>query len=129
MEYFRSDVKSGLFILIAFFCFIFGIFMIGGVLEKFKSSRKITLYFENSQQVDEGTDVLYRGKKVGQVSGVSFAQDGIGVDIICDVDPRTKLYKGTKARIGDKSALGGKLIELHPAAADFRAEIRAWMQK
>lgn len=123
MEYFRNDAKSGLFIVVGGLLLIFAIFKVGGVLDSFKARRIVTLNFENSQQVDSGTNVLYRGKKIGRVEDVIFSETS-GVDIKCAIDPNTQLFKGTKARIGDKSALGGKIIELFPPAKTAGVEMQ-----
>ena len=114
MEVFRDDVKSGLFILAALLIFLFGIFQVGGLLEAMQPGREIALGFENSMRVTPGTEVLYRGKKIGRVDTIDFDAEGPGVKILCTIDPDTLIYSGTLAKIDDKSALGGKVIELYP---------------
>ena len=114
MEVFRSDVKTGLFILTAVVLFLFGIFKVGGLIDGWKSSNELIINTENAEQVTPGTEVLFRGKKVGQVKEVRFSRDGDSIDIFCRILPEITIYQGTQARIDDKSALGGKVIDLLP---------------
>ncbi len=118
MEVFRHDVKTGLFLLIALGLFCFGVFEAGGFLERLRPGRQITIVVENALRVTPGVEVVYLGKKVGAVSAIDFSEQGDKVHIICSVDPEMKIFSGTMARIEDKSALGGKLIELYPPQTD-----------
>ena len=114
METYRNDVRSGVFILVALLVFLFGLFQVGGVTERFKSGRELILLSDNSRQVTEGVDILLLGNKVGKVRAVGFTEDGGAVRILCRIDNGVPLFRGTTARIEDKSALGGKIIELLP---------------
>jgi len=114
MEVFRNDVKSGLFILLGSAIFLFALFKVGGVMDSWKEQATITLDFLDAQQVTPGTEVFYRGMKVGSVSSVGLTKDVKRIHMLCKLDPETHLFVGTTARVSDKSLLGGKLIELLP---------------
>jgi len=114
MEVYRQDVKTGAFILIALLLFCYGVFEAGGILERLSPGRQITLSFENALRVTPGTEVVYRGKKIGSVSEIILVDGGESIEIVCSVDPEVNLYAEMQARIEDKSALGGKLIEIYP---------------
>lgn len=114
MNVFRNDVKVGIFILAAIILFLFGLFQVGGIMERFKPGRSLVLEFSNAQRVQPGTEIIYRGKKIGTVKDVAFDEKGFGVLVECSVMPEAVLFSGTQARTEDKSALGGKLIELYP---------------
>lgn len=116
----KNDAKVGLFILIALVLFIYGLFQAGGLMEHFRSGTPLVLQFENSQQVTPGTAILLLGKKVGRVNQVDILENLKGVEIQCSLEPNTPLFKGMTARIEDKSALGGKIIELVPPKDDRR---------
>ncbi len=114
MEVFRDDVKSGLFILLAAALFLFALFKIGGVMDSWKEQSVVTLEFEDAQQVTPGTEVFYRGMKIGTVSSVGLTAENDRIHMLCNLNPETSLFQGTTARVSDKSLLGGKLIELLP---------------
>lgn len=123
MEVFRNDAKAGVFIILAFLAFLIAVFKIGGGLERLRPGTRITLAFENVQQLDTGSDVFYRGKEIGKVSAVRFSPEGDRVLVVCNIEPGTRLLEGTGAKIVAKSALGGKLVELIPPAAIYGSEM------
>jgi len=114
MEVFRSDVKVGIFITLASALFLVAVFKAGGILERFEKTRRVTIVFSNAQQVDAGTEVLFRGIKVGRVDRILLGPEGHRVFVITEIDPKYALYSGTRAKILAKSFLGGKVIELLP---------------
>ncbi|MDJ0841840.1 MAG: MlaD family protein [Acidobacteriota bacterium] len=114
MEVFRPDVKAGVFILIGGALFIWALFKVGGVLATFQDQRELVMDFANAQQVREGTEIFQRGMKIGSVTRVGLGPGGDRIQIVAEVNPRAKLVRGTKARIDNKSLLGGKMIELIP---------------
>lgn len=112
MQVFRNDVKTGLFILLAMVAFIYAIFRVGDLFDGFGEQREIQMIFTDALQVNEGTEVFYRGMKIGKVTSVGMNAEGEAVLVTARIDPESKLFQGTIARIDDKSMLGGKMIQL-----------------
>lgn len=123
MDVFRPDVKAGLFISLAVIIFLVVLFRVGGWLERLHPSQIIQTQFHHSQGVKPGDEVQYLGKKVGRVESVEFSQDARSVLVVCAVDPQLSLLLGTRARINDKSMLGGKLVELIPPENPDQAKV------
>lgn len=114
MEIFRSDVKSGMFIMLALVIFLVAVFEVGDLWERFHPGTELTLHFAHAEQVSQGTAVFLLGRKVGRVKAIEFSSQGTGVNVIASVDANLPLWQGTRAQITDKSLLGGKIIALIP---------------
>lgn len=117
MQVFREDVKAGLFIVIALLTFTFAVLKVGGMLDQLRPGRDVIMNFENTNGLVEGNPIQYRGKKIGTVQEIRFADLGQSIDVVASIDPDLVLYEGTVARIADKSVLGGKLVTLVPPDA------------
>jgi len=114
MEIFRPDVKAGLFILVGGVLFLYALFRVGDLLDAFEDRRALEMRFTNAKQLGLGTEIYYRGMKIGKVTGIGVDEDGMHIRVIGEIEPETRLFAGTLARIDDKSLLGGKIIELIP---------------
>lgn len=90
----------------------------------------ITITFHDSHGISAGnTDIVYRGMKVGKVTGVTLAKDGVTVKVHARVDDFASRFltkgtlfwlRGAKPNLGNLSTLGailsGPTIVMHPGA-------------
>jgi paraquat-inducible protein B len=98
-----------------------------------RGGEDITISFDNVHGIKEGgnTSIVYRGFKVGKVSGVKLAEDGGSVEVSAHVEDNVKKYltsgtlfwlRGAKPSLSDLSSLGsvlsGPTIVMNPGPGD-----------
>jgi phospholipid/cholesterol/gamma-HCH transport system substrate-binding protein len=71
--------------------------------------------FAQSGGIFVGSEVTYRGVKVGRVSGLELEKDGVLVE--AQLDRGTKVPKDTKAVVENRSAVGEQYLDLQPRTA------------
>src|SRR5215475_12376206 len=75
MEYFRPDVKVGVFIFIVLVLLIAGAITIGGVGDWFAASKHYTVLLSNANLLRRRAKVSYAGSPVGEVTAVIIHTD------------------------------------------------------
>ena len=70
MEYFRTDVKVGGFILLALVLLVLAAIMVGDIGSWFAKKQQYTVLFRDAGLVPEGAQVSYAGYPVGQVTAI-----------------------------------------------------------
>lgn len=98
-----------------------------------RGGEDITITFENVHGMKESgnTSIVYRGFKVGKVTGIKLAEDGSSVEVSAHVDDVVKKYltsgtqfwlRGAKPSLSDLSSLGsvlsGPTIVMDPGSGD-----------
>lgn len=107
-----KETKIGLLAIVALAILYAGISYLKG-LNLFKKKNTYYAYFENVNNVNEASPVLIDGYKVGIVTKINFDYDkGHGAYLVCDLDPKVKLMKGTRVSIS-QTALSGAEIYLN----------------
>ncbi|WP_404380988.1 MCE family protein [Knoellia locipacati] len=72
--------------------------------------------FAQSGGIFVGSEVTYRGVKVGRVSGLELEKDGVLVE--AQLDRGTEVPKDTRAVVENRSAVGEQYLDLQPRTAD-----------
>jgi phospholipid/cholesterol/gamma-HCH transport system substrate-binding protein len=75
MEYFRTDVKVGGFILVALVLLVFAAITVGDLGNWFATKNHYTVLFQDASLVPEGARVSYAGYAVGQVTAIAMRTD------------------------------------------------------
>lgn len=76
----------------------------------------ITASFAQSGGIFVGSEVTYRGVKVGRVSGLELEQDGVLVE--AQLDRGAEVPQDTRAVVENRSAVGEQYLDLQPRSAD-----------
>src|SRR4029453_1122197 len=70
MEYFRPDVKVGIFIFVVLALLVAGAITIGGVADWFAATQEYTVLLPNANLLRRRAKVSYAGSPVGEVTAV-----------------------------------------------------------
>ncbi|MCB9046589.1 MAG: MCE family protein [Chitinophagales bacterium] len=73
-------------------------------------------YYEHVNGLQRSNPVLINGVRVGEVSDIVIEGPDKKVAVTMSINKKTKIPKGTIARLASTGLLGGKLIELDPGA-------------
>ncbi|PRY57507.1 phospholipid/cholesterol/gamma-HCH transport system substrate-binding protein [Knoellia remsis] len=73
---------------------------------------RIKASFAQSGGIFVGSEVTYRGVKVGRVTGLELEKDGVLVEAL--LDRGTKVPKDTRAVVENRSAVGEQYLDLQP---------------
>lgn len=120
MNYFRSEIKVGIFVTVAASLLVSLILMVGNT-SLFKKTKTYQLYFGFTNGLEVNSPVHYVGVPVGKVTGLQVLGDEdiqlhknqkVRVDITIGED--VVLQERTKATIGTLGLMGEKYIELIP---------------
>src|SRR6266568_1699336 len=77
MEYFRPDVKVGVFIFVVLVLLVAGAITIGGVGDWFVATQQYTVLLPNANLLRRRAKVSYAGSPVGEVTAVTVHMDEI----------------------------------------------------
>ena len=77
---------------------------------------EIKASFAQSGGIFVGSEVTYRGVKVGRVSGLELEKDGVLV--VAQLDRGAEVPKDTRAVVENRSAVGEQYLDLQPRTAD-----------
>ena len=77
---------------------------------------RIKASFAQSGGIFVGSEVTYRGVKVGRVSGLELEKDGVLV--VAQLDRGAEVPKDTRAVVENRSAVGEQYLDLQPRSAD-----------
>lgn len=75
----------------------------------------ITASFAQSGGIFVGSEVTYRGVKVGRVSGLELEKDGVLVE--AQLDRGAEVPRDTRAVVENRSAVGEQYLDLQPRSA------------
>ncbi len=119
MQVFRSDVRVGLLVLIAFFLFVVGIFVVGDVRSLWDKKKTLTILFPYADGITAGSPVWYAGFEVGGVKNIRIAS-GVAdrIAITVKISPEAKVKEDSRAEIRSLGMMGSKYIEISPGSSD-----------
>ncbi len=105
----RSELFIGISITLATVIVIFGmLFLERAAL--FTQGLQINMVVENAQGIGKGSEVQYRGVKVGTVTGVEVKPEQVVVEL--QIEDVTEIPADSKFHIGRMDLLGGKAVRI-----------------
>jgi phospholipid/cholesterol/gamma-HCH transport system substrate-binding protein len=119
MEIFRSEIKVGLLILIAFSLFVAGIFIVSDVRSLWDKKKTLTILFQYADGITKGAPVWYAGFEVGGVKDIRLAT-GVAdrIAITVRISPDAQVRKDSRAEIRSLGMMGAKYVEISPGSPD-----------
>ena len=122
MEYFRPDVKVGLFIFVVLVLLIAGAITIGGVGEWFAATQQYTVLLPNANLLRRRTKVSYAGSPVGEVTAVMVhsntawkqAHPGYPVAVTIVVRDEVALRADARVELRTDGFIGERYLDIVP---------------
>ncbi len=119
MEYRRSEIRAGIFLLLSFAVFVVMVFAVSDIKSIFKKKKEIRVLFAFSEGVEKNAPVRYSGLKIGKVEGVRIAPEHHDqVEVTLSVYGDVVVRQDTKAAIKTLGLVGGKYVELSTGSFD-----------
>jgi phospholipid/cholesterol/gamma-HCH transport system substrate-binding protein len=113
MEYKRSEIGTGIFLLASFIIFAVMIFAVSDIKSLFKKKKEIKVLFQYSDGIEKNAQVRLSGIKVGDVADVRIAPEyGDMVELTLSIYSDTIIREDTKAAVKTLGLVGGKYVEL-----------------
>jgi phospholipid/cholesterol/gamma-HCH transport system substrate-binding protein len=113
MEYRRTEIRAGVFLLISFTILAVIVFTVSDIQNLFKQSEDVRVLFLYSDGIEKNAPVRFAGIRVGKVTSVRVATElGDKVELTLSVFKDTVIKEDTKAAIRTLGLVGGKYVEL-----------------
>ncbi len=119
MEVFRSEIRSGVLILVSAVILVVGIFLISDMGSLWEDKREVVVLFRYADGISKGSPVWYAGMEVGEVSKVAMApgrEDRIALSL--RLDPQIRVRKDSRAYIRSLGMMGAKYVEISPGSPE-----------
>ena len=107
----RKEVKIGIYAVVILLCAWAGIRFLSG-LDIFGRTHTYTAHYESVNGLQDAAQVVIRGVKVGQVTGVKINKENGGVDVTLSVSSDFEIPNDSKAVMFSAGLMGGKAIEI-----------------
>jgi phospholipid/cholesterol/gamma-HCH transport system substrate-binding protein len=121
MEYRRSEIRAGVFLLLSFTILVVMVFAVSDVQSLFKKKKEVKVLFAFSDGIEKNAPVRYSGMKIGKVERVRVAPEyGDRVEVTLSVYRDTVIKQDTKAAIKTLGLVGGKYVELSNGTAQAK---------
>lgn len=117
MEVFRSEIRSGVLILVSAVILAVGIFLITDIRTLWEEKRELVVLFRYADGISKGSPVWYAGMEVGEVTKVAMApgkEDRIALSL--RLDPQVRVRKDSRAYIRSLGMMGAKYVEISPGS-------------
>ena len=113
MEYRRSEVGAGIFILVSFIILALMIFAVSDIQSLFKKKKEIKVLFQYSDGIEKNAPVRYSGIKIGKVTNIRMAPEfGDKVELTLSIYHDAIIKEDTRAAIKTQGLVGDKYVEL-----------------
>jgi len=130
MEYRRTEIRAGIFLLISFVIVVVMIFAVSDIQSLFKKKKELKVLFTVSDGIEKNAPVRYSGMKIGKVESVRVAPEhGDKIELVLSVYRDTVLKEDTKAAVKTLGLVGGKYVELSGGTPEARTLGEAAMIK
>src|SRR5215472_16472109 len=122
MEYFRPDVKVGVFIFVVLVLLIAGAITIGGMGEWFAATQQYTILLPNANLLRRRVKVSYAGSPVGEVTAVMVhtntawkqAYPGYPVAVTIAVRDKIALRADARVELRTDGFIGDRYLDIVP---------------
>jgi phospholipid/cholesterol/gamma-HCH transport system substrate-binding protein len=115
MEYTRTEIRTGLLIVLAAALAALVIFIVGDFRNLFTSKMRVEAIFDASSGLKPYAGVRYAGVEVGEVRAIRLTRDNpprVSLDIVVRRD--AGIQKGSEATIKTLGFLGERYVEIDP---------------
>src|SRR6185295_11652519 len=107
-----SELRSGVFVVLAMVALTILIFSVGNFRARFKSSSRYVTYVNNAKFLKTHDPVTYGGFKVGEIKNLEVAPDHHGmVKISLDLDEDIPVKEDSVITVKQDGILGPKYLE------------------
>ena len=121
MEVFRSEVRSGILILVSAVILAVGIFLISDIRTLWEHKRQVVVLFRYADGISKGSPVWYAGMEVGEVTKVAMAPDREDrIALTLSLEPQVRVRKDSRAYIRSLGMMGAKYVEVSPGSPEAR---------
>lgn len=110
----RTELIVGTFLLS-------GLVLLGGLIiqfgrfgDKFNKNYQLTVIFDDTSGLIQGSEVRMGGAKIGKVSEKPRLNEAVRVEVVLSIDERIKIPSNSNIQIASASVLGDKLIVITP---------------
>lgn len=122
MEYRRSEIRAGVFLLISFVVLAVMVFAVSDIQSLFKNKKEVIALFLFSDGIEKNAQVRLSGIKIGKVVDVRvLPEQADKVALTLSVFSDIVLKQDTKAAIKSLGLVGGKYVELTGGSPQSRA--------
>jgi phospholipid/cholesterol/gamma-HCH transport system substrate-binding protein len=98
MEYRRTEIRAGIFLLLSFVILVVMVFAVSDVQSLFRKKKEVKVLFSFSDGIEKNAPVRYSGMKVGKVENVRVATEhGDNIEVLLRVYDDTIIRKDTRA--------------------------------
>jgi phospholipid/cholesterol/gamma-HCH transport system substrate-binding protein len=124
MEYFRPDVKVGVFICVALVLLVIAAFTIGGVGDWFAPTQQYTVLLRNANLLRRRAKVSYAGSSVGEVTAIKVHSNaawekdypGYPVAVTIVVHEEMALRKDVRVELRTDGFIGERYLDIVPGS-------------
>jgi phospholipid/cholesterol/gamma-HCH transport system substrate-binding protein len=121
MEYRRSEIRAGVFLLLSFVILVVMVFAVSDIQSLFRKKKEVRVLFAYSDGIEKNAPVRYSGMKIGKVENVRVAPEHDDrVEVTLSVYRDTIIKQDTKAAIKTLGLVGGKYVELSSGSPEAR---------
>ena len=115
-EYLKSEIKSGVMIVISILILLILLFFVGG-LNFFKKEFHYKVYFNSIAQLEEGAPVTFAGHKMGHIDSITITPEkGKQVEIVINFPANVKVKEDSVAEIIATGVIGLKCLAITPGS-------------
>jgi len=113
MEYRRTEIRAGIFLLFSFVILVVMVFAVSDIQSLFKKKKEVQVLFSFSDGIEKNAPVRYAGMKIGKVQEVRVAPEYKDeIELTLSIYQDMVIKKDTKAAIKSLGLVGGKYVEL-----------------
>jgi len=119
MQVFRSEIKVGLLILVAFMLLSAGIFITSDIRTLWDKKKTLVFLFPYADGISKGSPVWYAGFEVGEVTDIRIAKDARDrIAVAVKIDPQAQVRRDSRIEIRSLGMMGAKYVEISPGSPD-----------
>jgi phospholipid/cholesterol/gamma-HCH transport system substrate-binding protein len=116
-----SELRSGIFVVLAVVALTILIFSVGNFRARFKSASRYFTYVSNAKFLKTHDPVTYGGTKVGEIKSLEVASERHGmVKITLDVDEDIPVKADSIVTVKQDGILGPKYLEISPGTPESK---------
>ncbi len=115
-EYLKSEIKSGVMIVICLLILLTLLFLVGG-LNLFKKEFRYKIYFKSIAQLEEGAPVTFAGHKMGHIDSIIITPGkDKQVEIAINLPANVEVKEDSLAEIIATGVIGLKCLAITPGS-------------
>lgn len=121
MEYRKTEIRAGFFLLTAFMILVVMVFAVSDVQSLFKKKKDVKVLFAFSDGIEKNAQVRLSGIKIGKVTDVRVAPEHDDrVELTLNVFQDALIKEDSRASIKTLGLVGGKYVEITPGSPEAK---------